>query len=174
MSNINQAIAGKKIIYLYRILDDAKTDAATQIAFTTENERSKSKDADATATKDGSIRTPGTAEIEISCTSILAKGDTFMDKLEDAMDADQKIEIWEANLEEPVAEAEGKYKGWYFQGYVTEMTKNSTAEDMVEVELTFGIDGSGKRGDVSVTAEQQEAAGYVFTDTAAKGEDPTV
>ena len=88
------AIAGKKIIYLYRLLEDASKEAAKQIAFVTENGRTKSKDADSTATKDGTIRTPATAEVEITCTSILAKGDTMLDKLESALDNDKLIEVY--------------------------------------------------------------------------------
>ena len=42
------AIRGSRIVYLYRILKDAATDDATAIAFTTENERTKSRDADTT------------------------------------------------------------------------------------------------------------------------------
>ena len=152
-----EAVAGKKIVYLYRIMKDAATTAGTQIAFATENGRTKSKDADSTATKDGSIRTPGTAEVEITGTSILAKGDTMIDKLEDALDSDELIEIWEANLDDAGA-TQGTYKGMYFQGYLTEIEKTSNAEDMVEVSLTFGINGTGKRGDVTVTADQQAAA----------------
>ena len=89
----------------------------------------------------------------------------MINKLEDAMDADQLIEIWEANLEEPADEGENKFVGMYFQGYLTEFEKTSSAEDFVECSLTFGINGSGVRGNVTVSAEQQEMANYVFTDT---------
>ena len=126
-------------------------------------------DSDSTITKDGSIRTPGAAEVEITATSILAKGDTLINKLEDAMDSDSIIEIWEANLEEPATEGENKFNGMYFQGYLTEIEKTSNAEDSVEVSLTFGINGSGVRGDVTVSTAQQEMANYVFTDTAKTG-----
>jgi TP901-1 family phage major tail protein len=158
------AIAGKKIIYLYRILEEATTAEGTQIAFVTENGRTKSKDADSTATKDGTIRTPSTAEVEITCTSILAKSDTLIDKLEDALDNDKLIEIWEVNLDEP-ATTSGKYKGTYFQGYLTEIERTASAEDMVEISLTFGINGAGVKGDVTVSASQAETASYVFADT---------
>lgn len=159
------AIAGKKIIYLYRLLEDAAKEAGTQIAFVTENGRTKSKDADSTATKDGTIRTPATAEVEITCTSILSKGDTMLDKLESALDNDKLIEIWEANLDEPVASKSDKYKGTYFQGYLTEIERTANAEDMVEVSLTFGINGAGAKGEVTVTAKQADTASYTFTDT---------
>ena len=165
-----EAVQGKKIVYLYRLLSDAATNAGTTLAFTTENSRTKSKDSDSTVTKDGAIRTPGAAEVEISATSILAKGDTLIEKLEDAMDSDSIIEIWEANLEEPADTGEDNFKGMYFQGYLTEIEYSSNAEDMVEVSLTFGINGVGARGDVTVDAAQQEIANYVFTDTAANVE----
>lgn len=164
-----EAVSGKKIVYLYRLLKDTATSDGTTLAFTTENGRTKSKDADSTATKDGSIRTPGTAEVEITATSILAKGDEMVEKLENAMDADELIEIWEANLEEPAESGENKFKGMYFQGYLTEFEKTSSAEDFVECSLTFGINGTGKKGDVTVTVEQQEIAEYVFTDTQKSG-----
>lgn len=163
------AVAGKKIVYLFRIMKNAANAAGAQIAFVTENGRTKSKDADSTATKDGSIRTPGTAEVEITCTSILAKGDILIDALEDALDNDDLIEIWEANLDEKAESGENKFKGMYFQGYLTEFEKTSNAEDMVEISTTFGINGSGKRGDVTVTAEQQAAAEYVFRDSVKTG-----
>ena len=114
-SGNKEAVQGTKIVYLYRIAKDASTKDGTLLAFTTENGRTKSKDADSTATKDGSIRTPGAAEVEITATSILAKGDTMLDSLENAMDADELIEIWEANLAEPVEEEDNKFKGMYFR-----------------------------------------------------------
>lgn len=165
-----EAVSGKKIIYLYRLAKDATTKVASGIAFATENGRTKSKDADSTATKDGSIRTPGTTETEITATSVLAKGDILIDSLEDAMDNDELIEIWEVNLEEPASAGPNKFKGMYFQGYLTEYEKTSNAEDNVECSLTFGINGSGARGEVTVTAEKQELASYVFTDTTVQTE----
>ena len=159
-----EAVQGKNIVYLFRVLSDAANSAAVAMAFTTENERSKSKDADSTATKDGAIRTPGAAEVEISATAVLAKGDTLAEKLEDAMDNDDLIEIWEANLSEAGA-TDGTFKGRYYQGYLTEFTLTSSAEEHAEYECTFSINGSGAKGDVTVTKEQQEIANYAFKDT---------
>lgn len=163
-----EAVPGKKIVYLYRIQEEAATTTGTTIAFVTENNRTKSKDADSTATKDGSIRTPSEGEVEITCTSIMMKGDTMISKLEDALDNDKLIEIWEANLEDPGTES-NKYKGRYFQGYLTELEISSNAEDNAEVSMTFGVNGSGKTGDVTVTADQIAQAEYVFTDTTTTG-----
>ena len=164
-----EAVKGNKLVYLFRILSEAATEAGVTLAFTTENTNTISKDADTTATKDGSIRTPGEAEIEISATAILAKGDTMYAKLRDAMLNDELIEIWEANLEEPASTGSNKFSGTYYQGYLTEFEKSSSAEDFVECSCTFAINGKGADGDVTVSAEQQEVANYVFTDTTKTG-----
>lgn len=160
-----EAVHGKKLVYLFRVLANAATKDGTTLAFTTENERSKSKDSDSTATKDGPILTPGEVEQEITATAILAKDDTLVDELEDALDENELIEIWEANLEKPAEGGANKFAGRYFQGYLTEVSYSASAEDYVEVSLTFGINGAGVKGDVTVTAEQQEVAAYVFADT---------
>ena len=164
-----EAVSGKKIVYLYRILSNAATADGAALAFTTENGRTKSRDADSTETKDGAIRTPGATEVEITATSILTKGDTLIAALEKAMDDGELIEIWEANLAEPVQSQTNKFKGSYYQGYLTEIEYSSNAEDFVEVSLTFGVNGNGATGSVTVTADQQEIAAYVFADTAKTG-----
>lgn len=164
-----EAVAGKKMVYLFRVLSEAATADGATLAFVTENERTKSKDADSTVTKDGTIRTPGASETEITATALLAKGDTTIEKLEDAMDNDEIVEVWEANLEEPVEGGENKFKGAYYQGYLTEVGVSSSAEDFVEVSLTYAANGSGVRGEVTVSAEQQEMAAYVFADTQKTG-----
>lgn len=162
-----EAVQGKRIVYLFRIASEASTTAGKRIPFVTEDSRTKSKDADSTATKDGSIRTPGAAEVEISTTLILSQGDEIVKKMEDAMDNDQLIEIWEANLDEPGSGGglSTKFKGMYFQGYITEFEQTASAEEHVEISLTFGINGSGKRGEVTVSAEEQEEANYLFKDS---------
>ena len=164
-----EAVQGKQIVYLYRIASKAATADGATLAFTTENERSTSKESESTVTKDGALRTPGAPEIEITATSILAKGDTLVDELEEAMLNDELIEIWEANLAEPVDGKDNQFKGKYFQGYLNEVTKTSSSEEAVEISLTFGINGSGAPGNVTVSAAQQEMANYVFADTTKTG-----
>ena len=160
------AVSGKKIVYLYRLLSKAQSETGSLLAFVTENGRTKSRDADTTATKDGSVRTPGAVETEITCSSLMAKGDKMIDKLEGALDSNEIIEIWEANLEEP-GTGTNKFKGAYYQGYLTEFEKTSNADESVEISLTFGINGTGVKGDVTVTTAQQEMASYVFKDSVA-------
>ena len=161
-----EAVQGKKMVYLYRVLENAGTANGAVMAFTTENGRTKSRDTESVATKNGSVRTPGVSEAEITATSILSKGDTVIDELEKALDNDKIIEIWEVNLlEEGTDTNAGKFKAKYFQGYLTELEITSNAEEFTEVSLTFGINGDGADGYATVSDEQQEIANYVFADT---------
>lgn len=163
--SVVEAVQGKQLIYLFRVAEDSKKEDASAIAFPTENERNISKDADTTATKDGSIRTPSVAEIEITSTSILSKGDAIIGKLEKAMLEDKLVECWEVNLaEEGTEKYVGKFKSKYYQGYLTECSISSDAEGSVEIELTFGANGNGADGYATVTKEQQEVASYVYKD----------
>ena len=164
-----EAVQGKKIAYLYRMLADAATADAEHVAFTTENGLTMSRDADTTATKDGAIRTPGEVEVEITTTAILAVGDTMIEKLRHALVSGEKVEIWRINLAE-AGSGDSKFKAIYYQGYVTEFEETSSAEDHVECSLTFGIEGSGVDGEATVSANQQEMIElYGFADTTKTG-----
>lgn len=166
-ASASDLVKGTKVIFLYRPISQQAAEAAQVLAFTTENGLSISKDADVTATKDGKIRTPGDAEIEITATSLFAKGDPIVGQLKDAMLANKEIEVWRVNLEDPVSTAPGntKFYGTYYRGFLTSFEETSNAEDYVEYSLTFGINGNGADGECTVTASQQEVAQYVFTDT---------
>ena len=77
----------------------------------------------------------------------------------------ERMEIWEANLAETAGSGTNQFKGRYFRGYLNEFTLSSSAEDHAEYECTFAISDAGVAGNVTVSAEQQEAARYVFSDT---------
>lgn len=162
---VKKAVDGKQIVYLFRVLGDK--DAATAMAFTTENESSMSNEGEVIQTKDGGISMPQ-IKTEISSTAILAVGDTLADKLKAAMTEGKKVEVWEANLAESIGENTNQFKGRYFQSYLNEFTLTSSSEDHAEYECSFEASDAGVPGNVTVTAAQQEVATYIFTDTTAK------
>lgn len=161
-----EALMGIDLILLFRLKKKAAEEAAGKLAFQTEHENTKTKESESTATKDGPIRTPGTPEIDFSVTSIMAKGDTYVDDLEAALDNDEIVEIWEINkAEKGTGENADKYKATYYQGYVTSFGKTPNAEGAVELSLGFGINGTGAKGYATLTEQQEEVVQYVFTDT---------
>ena len=152
-----EAKKGVDIILLYRLLKNAKTEAAFKLAFQTEHKNEISRDADAQKTKDGNIQSLSAIEYDFSATSIAAKGDPHIDELKKALINGELVEIWEIDKAEK--NTENKYKATYYQGYIT------NSEDSVELELEFSINGVGKDGFATLTADQAEVVQYVFKDT---------
>ena len=165
-----QAAKGSKQFLLFRLLKDQATKAGAKLAFQTEHDLTETKDSESTNTKDGILQTTGALETEISATSILAVGDPMTNDLRQALRNDEVVEIWEVDVNEN--SEEGKYAATYFQGYVTEYSKNPNSDDSVEIELTFAINGLGQFGEVTLTAEQEEVVQYTFTDIQAVPADP--
>ena len=165
MATTKEALMGKNTVLLFRLLKEQGTQSAVKLAFQTEHELTESRDTDTTATKDGNIVTPSALETSLDCTSILAKGDETADKLRQALRDYEKIEIWEVDLSTKGdgANAE-KYKAMYYQGYVSEWSKSPSAEDSIELSLTFTIEGVGQSGFVTLTPEQENVVKYVFKD----------
>lgn len=158
-----EAKKGVDIILLYRLLKNAKTEAAYKLAFQTEHSNEISRNADAQKTKDGNIQNLGAVEYEFSAKSIVAKGDTHIDEIKDALLKGDVIEIWEIDKAEK--DTSGKYKATYYQGYVTKFGTNPNSEDSIELELEFSINGEGKTGFATLTDEQAKVVQYVFKDT---------
>lgn len=159
------SVPGKNVILLLRVKGD-KT-AAELLSMETEHSVNISQDATSTATKDGSIRTPGTPEAEISAASVLTEGDTMIAKLKAAMKSNSLIELWSVNLSEKVGTSGNKYKGTYYQGYLTALDFTAPAEGQVDVSYTVGVNGIGVDGDCTVSKETVEEALYAFKDTVA-------
>lgn len=161
------AIKGSRIAYLYRILSEASSTAGTAIAFTTENSRKKSRDADTVSTKSGTIRVPGDTEVEISTTALFSsENDPLIGKLETALDNSAIVEVWEVNLDiKGTLLNADKFKAKYFQAYLTNLELSSNSEDHAEYSLDFSVIGTGADGFATVSSDQQKIAEYVFKDT---------
>lgn len=154
-------------ILLFRILDDATKEVAAKLAFQTEHSTEKSRDTSTSQTKDGVLQTVGGIEVTLSATSIMAEKDPLVEKLEAAMDAGKIVEIWE--IEKGAKNTLGnKYEATYYQGYLTSFNKTKNAEDLVELEMEFGINGVGTKGEATLDEEQSQVVQYAFEDTTVK------
>ncbi|KXT74892.1 Phage tail protein [Streptococcus sp. DD10] len=153
-------------ILLFRVLSAAKTDAAAKMAFQTEHSTEKSRDANASQTKDGVLQSVGGIEVTISATSILAEDDPLVIKLESAMNNGELVEIWEIE-KGATKDSSGKFAAVYYQGYITSFNKTKNSEDLVELEMEFAINGVGANGFATLTETQSAVVQYGFADTTA-------
>ncbi len=178
-----EAKQGIHSILLFRLLKEASNGAATKLAFQTEHEVGKSRDVDGQKTKDGIIQSVGALEYDFKATSILAKGDTLAAKLEKAMEDGELVEIWDIDSEEaskkndeneiakvwgvtnPTNGENNKYLATYYQGYISSFSAKKNAEENIEIEMEFAINGVGKKGFATLTSDQKEAVQYAFKDT---------
>lgn len=162
-----EAVSGSDVVYLYRAFKDRTTKDAVLFPLVTSNERSGSKSADSTATKDGNIRVPGPTEVEVTSSSIKAKGDPNVKALEAEFESGGLVECWEVDYSSK--DDSGKYDCIYYQGYFTDFTLSSESDGLAEISTTFGANGAGVRGKVELTKDQEDEIMYAFTDLKAVG-----
>ncbi|HER1570682.1 phage major tail protein [Streptococcus pyogenes] len=178
-----EAKQGIHSILLFRLLKDAAKQKAAKLAFQTEHEVGKSRDVDGQKTKDGIIQSVGALEYDFKATSILAKGDTLAAKLEKAMEDGELVEIWDIDSEEAIKQPKdselveiwdidkngtngsNKYLATYYQGYISSFSAKKNAEENIEIEMEFAINGVGQKGFATLTEEQKAAVQYAFKDT---------
>ena len=160
-------IEGKKIIYLYRLLKDKATKAGLNIAYTTENSSSFSRDSDNTETKDGPVSTPGSLETTVSATAVFSKDGDGMTPTEvrNALIANEDFEIWEVNTAD-AGTTTGKFNGLYMRAKCTSFELSSSAEDNAEADIEWSVYGTPQAGDITYSAASNSGA-YTFVDAVA-------
>lgn len=171
--NVNNAVRlGKKQIILVRKLGEK--DAAKSVLYQTEHEIGMSKDGDATVTKSGTVNMPGAIEYDFSLTCLAAVNDPTVTMLKEAFMTDSLIEVWVINLQHckadsatPRGASTDMYAADYYHAYVNSYTPTASAEEFVELELEFKVDGVHQEGWATVTADQEGNAQYEFKDTIA-------
>ena len=58
-----------------------------------------------------------------------------------------------------------KFESVYYQGYLTSFKKTKNAEDLIELELEFAVNGTGVKGYATLNTSQAEVVQYEFADT---------
>lgn len=64
-------------------------------------------------------------------------------------------------------DSKGKYPATYYQGYISSFGAKKNAEEIIEIEMEFAINGVGQKGFATLTEEQKAAVQYKFKDTTA-------
>lgn len=150
-------------ILLFRLLSDASKADGAKLAFQTEHSTEKSRDTNSVKTKDGVLQSVGGIEVSITATTIMAEDDELVAKLETAMDKGELVEVWE--IEKNAKKKGDKFEAVYYQGYLTSFKKTKNAEDLIELELEFAVNGTGVKGYATLNTSQAEVVQYEFADT---------
>ena len=150
-------------ILLFRLLSEASKADGAKLAFQTEHSTEKSRDTNSVKTKDGVLQSVGGIEVSITATAIMAEDDELVAKLETAMDKGELVEVWE--IEKNAKKQGNKFEAVYYQGYLTSFKKTKNAEDLIELELEFAVNGTGAKGYATLNTSQAEVVQYEFADT---------
>lgn len=150
-------------ILLFRLLSEASKADGAKLAFQTEHSTEKSRDTNSVKTKDGVLQSVGGIEVSITATTIMAEDDELIAKLETAMDKGELVEVWE--IEKNAKKQGNKFESVYYQGYLTSFKKTKNAEDLMELELEFAVNGTGVKGYATLNTSQAEVVQYEFADT---------
>ena len=73
------------------------------------------------------------------------------------------VEVWE--IEKNAKKKGDKFESVYYQGYLTSFKKTKNAEDLIELELEFAVNGTGVKGYATLNTSQAEVVQYEFADT---------
>lgn len=164
MKKSKDAIMGIDNIGFFRLLAEDHKMAAQLIPHQTSFDFDMTRDADSTATKDGSIAVPAGLKTELT--------NKFIDAISYVSDAiatailnGEQVEIWMVNRRRK--NTAGKYFGWYIRGYVTEDSGSNDADDSSTREITFNATGAPKRGWMTLTKEMEEEIDFGFRGLAA-------
>ena len=139
------------LIYLFRIQGEEGN--AWKVAFQTDGTQDETRNYETTPTKDGAKKTAGDYEGSHSLTSLLAKGDEDIRKINNLVRKDnpEKLEVWEIDRSD-IAE-ETTIPGDYSTDVVTSFSKSAGADGNVEVSIETEVEGTIISGDVTVTPE---------------------
>lgn len=166
---MTEMMQGKNRILLFRKLSQQNTVAA-KLVFQTNHTFSYSRELDSIVTKDGRVIKVGELESEVSIEAIQAKDDAVGPMLRDSVIKGEKLELWEVSVDEDLKSSDGKYPAVYAQGYLDSWEDAAGAEDEATISSNFIVELEPQFGFATLTAEQESAAQYAFTDTIADGE----
>ena len=138
---------------------------AGRMAFQTSHEKTLTREAESTITKDGNINSLSELEVEYSLETLLAHNDIVRERIYDAFLNGELIELWDIDKTEPTVPGGDQFPATYLQGYLTEWSETAGAEDSVEISMSIAVNGSGVRGNATLTLDQATVVQYEFADT---------
>lgn len=147
-----------KVVY-YRKLADAATKEGHLLPYQTTHTFDPSKDTDSTATKSGAVSTASSVTTDFE-QEFIDSTDAIADGFYDSLFNDEILEVWIVSLKRK--NATGQLFSWYFRAKVQEDENDNDADDNSTRDVTFTVDGTPKRGWLTLPDGAQEEIDYIF------------
>lgn len=152
-------IMGKDVIVAVRPKHLANQMNAVILPWQTGSDYDPSKDSDTTATKDGSVSVDGQLETDFGV-AVIDSDHVAVEILEDSLYNGTMLEIWRIKLGK--RDTQNRAYSIYALGKVSEMDESADADDLSTIDVSFAIDGTPKRGYLTVPENVQAAIDYAF------------
>lgn len=154
-----QILQGMDTVAYFRLLENAATEKGQLIPYQTSLSFDPQRDSDTTKTKDGGVPTSSSleTEVEVEFVNNISK---VADQIYDALLDNEDVEVW--IMQRKRKNSEGKYFAWYMQGTVSEDSNDNDADDNSTRDVTFTVNGTPKRGWMTLPSEAQAELDYVF------------
>lgn len=159
MANEIQALQGIDTLLYARLLENASKEDGHLLPFQTSLSFDPQRDSDSTATKSGNVATTSSLEtdLEVEFVDNISK---IADDLYTSLFKNKKIECWIVKRKR--INDKGQFFAWYMRGTVTEDSNDNDPDDNATRDVTFTIDGTPKRGWLTLPESAQEEIDYVF------------
>lgn len=158
MANTATIVQGIDTVAYIRSLKNQSTEAGELVPFRTSLDFDPKRDEKTTATSDGSVSKPGSLTTSLKW-DMLNSISKVSDDIQNSLFDQDELEIWVVNRKRV---KDGKYFAYYMRGYVTENSNSNAVDDSSKNSVTFTIDGTPKRGWLTLPADAQAELDYVF------------
>lgn len=152
-------LQGADVIAYARLLENAATEEAHLIPAQTSFEFDPQRDSDSTAVKGGSVSSSSSLETDVEV-DFINNTSVIADQIYDALLNNKMMEIW--GVHRTRRNKDGKFFAWYMRGTVSEDDNSNDADDLSERDVSFSINGTPKRGWLTLTDAQQEEIDFIF------------
>ena len=154
-----QALAGKRMVSYFRLLENAKKEKAELVPLEGDSDISFKRSSKSTTTKSGNISTSAglTAEIDQTFYEGISK---VSDEFYDAILEDKVVEYWLVNLDR--VNTQGKFWAIYARAKVTEDKPSFKADSTAERSPKMEVIGTPRRGYLTLSDYDQDMLAYAF------------
>jgi TP901-1 family phage major tail protein len=159
VANEIKYLQGVDTVAFFRQLSKAGREQGRLMPWQTSLSFDPQRNSDTNPTKDGMVSTTSSVETDFEVeftnnTSALA--DLMYDSLFDG----EKLEAWIVYRNR--RNNEGKYFAWYMHVFVSEDSNDNDPDDNSNRDVTFSVDGTPKRGWLTLPSDAQAEIDYIF------------
>ena len=154
-----QTLQGMNALMYIRLLKNADKEQGQLVPMQTSLTFDPQRKSDSTATKSGNVATTSSIETKLKV-EFIDNISKVSDDLYESLLKNERVEVWKINRDR--VNEKGQYFAWYMRGYVTEDSNDNDADDNSTREIDFTVDGTPKRGWLTLPDSAQEELDYVF------------